>query len=275
MRPVFNYAGHYDATGTFIPVDLQTFDGLWWLVSGKSFGSSMFAYDEFELEEQIRLFVEQVWRTFFVVGFGPGLLGFWIVLRCDWRLGLMLWLMFLGHTIFYINYSVIDKDTMFLPSYLIWALWLGVGYQWLFDLINNQNEPTTMLQRSHWLLHRTIIMVVFIALVWNWSIVSRAHDWSTREYGEEMLNNLEPNALIFGWWDIVPIVQYLQLVEGRRPDIKAINRFLITPQNMWYLIEREINQHPVYINDVPTDLPDNIQTEPVGSFYQLKLVVEN
>ena len=29
----------------------------------------------------------------------------------------------------------------------------------------------------------------------------------------------------FGWWDSIPVVEYLQLVEGERPDVTAINRF--------------------------------------------------
>ena len=31
MQPAFNYAGHYTASGQFIPVNLHTPAGLWWL----------------------------------------------------------------------------------------------------------------------------------------------------------------------------------------------------------------------------------------------------
>lgn len=35
--PAFNYAGQFDATGTFVPVNLTTAAGLWWLISGERF----------------------------------------------------------------------------------------------------------------------------------------------------------------------------------------------------------------------------------------------
>jgi hypothetical protein len=42
--PAFNYAGLYDATGTFIPTSLSSVQGLWWLVSGRAFAGQMLAY---------------------------------------------------------------------------------------------------------------------------------------------------------------------------------------------------------------------------------------
>jgi hypothetical protein len=40
-QPEFNYAGTYDGTGHFYPVNLATPAGLWWLVTGKSFAAQM------------------------------------------------------------------------------------------------------------------------------------------------------------------------------------------------------------------------------------------
>lgn len=39
--PAFNYAGHYDATGVFVPVNLWTPTGLWWLISGRAFAGEL------------------------------------------------------------------------------------------------------------------------------------------------------------------------------------------------------------------------------------------
>ena len=44
FQPAFNYAGQYQADGTFLPVDLHTLSGLWWLVSGRAFAGEMLAY---------------------------------------------------------------------------------------------------------------------------------------------------------------------------------------------------------------------------------------
>jgi hypothetical protein len=55
------------------------------------------------------------------------------MLRQEWRLGLFLILIFAANAVFFINYRVVDKNTMFLPAFLVWALWLGLGYQALLS----------------------------------------------------------------------------------------------------------------------------------------------
>jgi hypothetical protein len=83
------------------------------------------------------------------------------------------------------------------------------------------------------------------------------------------LRELEPNALLFGWWDTVPVIQYLQLVEGQRPDVLAVNRFLISPEDMRRAIEREVMLRPVYIDRTASQLDLNVQFERAGPVYRL------
>jgi hypothetical protein len=267
--PSFNYAGHYDASGAFVPVNLQTAEGLWWLVSGRTFAGEMFAYQGTELWHEIQSFGVQLWRAFFVAGIGPGLLGIIVLLRRDWRLGGMLGLMFALNAWFYIDYRVVDKDTMFLPTYMIWALWLGIGYQVLLDWVRQGSEAPA-LQWKEWLLRGLMVSVVLIALAWNWRLVDLSDDRSARARGEAILRRAEPDALVLGWWDTAPVVEYLQLVEGQRPDVQTINRFLISYDDLLHLIEREATRRPVYIDDPPEDLPSIVRVDPAGPVYRLR-----
>lgn len=268
--PAFNYAGHYDATGVFIPVNLWTPTGLWWLISGRAFAGEMLAYQGAELWAEVWRFIGQLWRAFFALGIGPGILGLIVLGRRDWRLGGMLLLMFGCSAGFYVDYRVIDKDTMFLPAYLVWALWLGVGYQWLLDWVYPAEEKNRLFaQRRVWVLRGIMICAVLLAMGWNWRLTDLSDDWSTRSRGETILRHAQPNALIFGWWDTVPPLEYLQLVEKRRPDVKMINRFLITPGDMRRLITAEIARRPVYIDSVPSELVPTVTAVPVGPIYRL------
>jgi hypothetical protein len=138
-QPAFNYAGYYDANLTFFPVNLQSMSGLVWLVSGRTFAGQMFAYRGPDLWRETWQFGEQLARAFFVVGIGPGILGLVLLFKRNWREGVMLALMFGFSAGFYINYRVIDKDTMFLPAYLVWALWVGIGYQGLLAWLQKLN----------------------------------------------------------------------------------------------------------------------------------------
>ncbi len=263
--PAFNYAGHFNATGTFVPVNLMSFDGFWWLVTGKSFAGEMFGYSSHELWPQARDFGQQLWAAFFAFGIGPGILGLVVLLRRDWRFGGMLLLLFLANTIFYINYRVIDKATMYLPVYLIWAIWLGVGYQALIGWLAH----TVPHYRLKPLAYSVLATVVLFALAWNWTRVDLSNDWSTRQQSEEILQLVQPNALVFGWWDIVPGLQYMQLVEGQRPDVTVINRFLIGGDEMNELILSQLGRRPIYINNPSVDLLRVAKVTPVGPLYHL------
>ncbi len=268
--PSFNYAGVYDSQGVFQTANLQTLEGIWWLLSGKAFSAQMFAYRGLELWQEVIWFGGQLWRAFLGIGLGPGLLGAVLVFRRDWRLGGMLALMFLVTTGFYVDYRVVDKETMFLPSYVIWALWLGVGYQALLDWVAKASG-----RGRHGLPYRVLGVVfaaaVLLSTVWDWSHLSLADDWSTREKGEQILAQAGPDALIFGWWDTVPVIEYLQLVEGQRPDVTAINRFLISPQDLSALIEGRIGQQPIYIDSPISSLEKGYRFLPVGYLYQVVL----
>jgi hypothetical protein len=235
------------------------------------------------------------------VGVGPGIYGIFVQLKRNWRLGIFFLLLFGANAIFYINYRVIDKNTMFLPAFLIWALWVGIGYQsllsWLRttalksgaapseisislrhrigdDLIKLASiSRLKLVSPEKWLtlFGRTLMVaVVFSAVLWNWQRVNLAHDDSARVRGEAIMETAEPNAIILGWWDTVPVVEYLQLVEGQRPDITAINRFLISGPDMEALIDREIGNRPIYINDPPVYLLSQLDAIPAGPIYKLQ-----
>lgn len=270
QQPAFNYAGVYDASGSFVPVNLQTLDGLLWLLTGQSFSGQMFGYRLPEIGEQVAEYGRQLVTAFLFVGVGPGLAGLFILLRRNWRLGGLLLFFFLTNAWFYINYRVIDKNTMYLPTYLIWAIWAGVGYQALLP-----NGLVVDKGRRAWRGVLTapalLTLPVLLAIIWNWPLVDLSDDWSTRAQSEAILQVVEPDALIFGWWDTIPGVQFLQLVEGRRPDVLAINRFLISGEDMNQLILQEIGRRPVYINNPSIELLNVTQATAVGPLYRLSL----
>lgn len=266
-NPPFNYAGHYNALGQFIPVDLHTLHGVFWLVSGQAFRSDMLAYDRFELWGEVERFGILIWRTFLGIGITPGIVGLVVLFRRNWRLGSTLLIMWLCHVAFYINYRVFDKETMFLPAYLIWALWLGVGYQALIDWVYEPTNESSRLRQL--LLQGLILSAVLFAAVWNWPLVDSSSDWSTRTRSEGILQQSERGALIVGWWDVVPPISYLQLVEGQHPDIQTLNRFLIAPDDLQRLLLREIQRRPVYIDSVPNGLQPLVETRAVGPLLQL------
>lgn len=274
-EPVFNYAGNYDATGIFHAENLASVSGLWRMVTGASFTPMMFGYPLDGVWEETRQFLVFLAGSFLAIGMGPGLLGIWQSIRRKWKVGVMLALMFAGHAIFYINYRAIDKELMYLPAYLIWALWLGLGYELI--LAWNDQEPEKIpvgsskpVNRANLVLSGVMLAAVGVALILNWRLVDLSQDRNAREMGEEILQTLPADALYFGYWDTVPVVQYLKLVEGKRADVQAINRFLIAPQAMVEWIRRDLPERPVFVDSLPGGLQEEAVALPAGPIFKIK-----
>ena len=183
-------------------------------------------------------------------------------------IGGMFGLMFFFNAGFFINYQVLDKDTMYLPTYLIWALWVAYGLHELLEWIK-QIESVRIRTLSLRISSVLIMTTVLFSLVWNWRIVDLSKDWSTRELGETILHNADRGALIYGWWDVVPVIQYLQLVEGMRPDVTAVNRFLISQNDMMTSIKKEIQERPIYVDNIISELSTTLSTKSIGPVFRL------
>jgi hypothetical protein len=61
----------------------------------------------------------------------------------------------------------------------------------------------------------------------------------------------------------------VQLIEGRRPDVQAVNRFLIRHDDLVALLEREVDRRPVYIDEPVEGLSPSVQATQIGPLLRL------
>lgn len=268
--PAFNYAGSFDGAGHFQPVNLLRPAGILWLATGRSFAGQMFGYGPAATAAEIGRLVVQLNRAFLGIGLGPGLLGAALLIRARRPIGLLLGLFALVNAGFFAAYRVVDKETMFLPLFLVWALWVGVGYQWLLDWVDGRRDRIP--SRARMALGAAMLTAVFVGAGLTWPLADRSGDHGARLRGERVLAAVAPDALVLGWWDTVPVLQYLQLVEGLRPDVVAINRFLIPTEALDTLLRREIGRRPVYIDSVPNTLAGEVEVTDADLLMRLRPV---
>jgi hypothetical protein len=270
QRPEFNYAGHVDATGAFVPVDLASPRGLWWLVSGRPFADLMLAVTDASLLRALLDFGAELWRVSLGIGIGAGLLGLASGLRRAPAFFAAVLAMFVVHAGFYLTYDAIDKATMFLPNHLLWVLLVAAGCQSLERML--AGERARIPQRTPkltWALRAAIAGAVALGLLWNGRLVDLSRDTSARERGEWILRHVEEDALVVGWWNTVPVVEYLQLVEGRRPDVDAVNRFLIRQEDLSRLLQSEAGRRPVYSDETLVGIVPRLERHPFGFLFRL------
>ena len=131
--PAVNLAGAYAVDGSFRPVDLGSISGLAWMLTGRQFDSLFFSDGLLpsipQIQETLGLF------TMNFLGFGLVLGAYGLVILARQRRGpLAVWLTaFVPFTYFYTTYGALDRDLMFGPALLLWAMPLAFGLNALAD----------------------------------------------------------------------------------------------------------------------------------------------
>jgi hypothetical protein len=264
-HPAFNYAGHYDAQGNFVALDLTQPANLWWLVTGKGFQSLMFDYTPAELIKEVGQAAYWLWGNFLGIGLVPGLVGAWVQMRKSPRHFILFGSILVANLAFFTNYRVIDKAVMFVPAYLVWAVWVGEGFSWLIGWVQGQRRAENRSPAWAW----GLVALAVVALAVNWPLVNVRDDTRARDRAEAALMQAARDAIILGWWTSAPPMHYLQLVENRRPDVLVINRFLIGADEMYSLIDHSLGTRSVYVMELDEGLINAYSPVPVGPMYEL------
>jgi hypothetical protein len=247
-NPLLNMAGEYAVDGSFQSVNLLTPQGIWWMLSGVQFRKLFFANGFLPGIDAILKTITEFWANFLGFGLIIGLIGLWVLYKTNRNL-LFVWLaFFLPYLYFYTTYGAPDRDTMFGPAYLLWTIPLAYGLQWATSVV-----PTPTKRFA-------LTALPLIMLIINFPLLDASRDTTVRDYAQTLIKGLPTNATVFGvWWDIAPL-QYLQIVEKQRPDLKLINIFLFDKKKLADYVDMRVNdpdQYPdatIFLSDALSNL---------------------
>ncbi len=158
--------------------------------------------------------------TLFTFQFNPFvivlvLIGALRLIRCDWRLALML----LGgttlHTFVALTYRAPQTVEYLLPAYVLLAIVIGYG-------LHAPRTTHHVLRITHYALLAACGVLIVLQFANNFPSFNwlRQND-DTRAYAESLLNDAPPNAIILSNWHWANPMWYLQQVEGVRPDVEV------------------------------------------------------
>jgi hypothetical protein len=186
---------------------------------GKGFGGDMFAFLRFD---------RVLWERFLVVGnilhfqFGAPLLllsavGFaWLAWRKR-KLALLLGGMFVTMAFLVATYRAPQSVEYLMPAYVPLALCVGSALGWTARSASRQADKPLYAASVALLL----LPVFFLGQAHLSSYVELHGDHSAREYAESVLLQAPPGAHILANWHWYTPLLYLQLVEGKRPDVEV------------------------------------------------------
>jgi len=172
-----------------------------------------------------------------------GLAGLVSLGRRDGPQALGLGLAFIGETIFPLGYQVIDPEVFFIPSYLIWALFIAQGLGWLRQTMSRlAQRRRPILALGRWLFLGLCLALPVVPLTRNWATADRSHDFSARRWAEAFLQDMEPNAMVVlpqpYFYSQKQTLLYLMVVEGVVPNLEFIEADEI---------DRWVGRRPVYL----------------------------
>jgi len=281
---------------------LDLYDGSWlafWeLISGSLFRGSLHAPTGSDLPGRIGLWATLLHQQFGGLGIGLGLVGLVALARRGWGIAIGLLVAYLSVVAFCLVYFIGDIADLFTPSYLVFALWIGIGIEQLrrwavgpvapLPLARQPDDHTAMMAgcpTATWGGQRALSWIVLLitALLPLYLLVAHlpTHDWSqawaTREKWETLLARPLPTGaiLLSNDRDEMTPLWYLRYVENRRPDLLGLFP-LITPRpehaNIGRLAETALAWgRPVYlIKAMPgLDIKFDIATAPAESLWQV------
>ncbi len=205
----------------FPQVDLFSPEGWLWMIRGGMFESLFFSVPLADLGGHLRRLVAQLLANFGILAAGLSLLGLaaGIAGRRDRRhFVIACALLFLCHSGFYLAYGALDTDWMYSVSYLVAALLFGLGLETLAGRVRLAGVIPAL------------AALLVLRLAWfNYPYADLSRDRSARHTGERILAAMDPGALFVGMWEHVPILEYLQVVESRRPDVRLVNGVFVGP----------------------------------------------
>ncbi|MEL6150108.1 MAG: DUF2723 domain-containing protein, partial [Chloroflexota bacterium] len=211
---LYNAAGYYDGAGEFVSLPLDTMRGVWWMVRAVQFRTLYFY-------EGVVPSWTQVQDVFFVVGSNTYWLGAvlalvgLIAMANTARRELVAWtVLFVPFIYFYTTYGAIDRTTMIGPAHALLALPMAHGLLVLLDGLPQRVKTG--------LIGMAVLLMLGVNLP---GFIAQRSDNSYAN-AVRAIENMPPDAVVFGPWELIVSMQYVQLVDGERDDLTLYNLFL-------------------------------------------------
>jgi hypothetical protein len=244
---------------------------------------------------RLRMAADLLRDQFGLVGMALGLLG---VLRLAfgrrWALLALTGLTYLANVVFTLVYFIGDIFVLFIPSYLVCALWLALGAATLGEgvgegIVRWKGTPVRygpweegyhkMISSIRSLVSlATVIPLCILPLTLlsrNYPQIDQSHNYEVRDRWREILAEPLPwrAILVSNDRDEIMPLWYYQFVEGQRPDLNGLFPRIVpdpTYENIVRLVDDVLaTGRPIYLIKEMPGLEIKYQLEPSGSLVRV------
>lgn len=198
-------------------------------------------------------------------------------------LGLLL-LAHLGETAFAIVFWVVDSEIFFIPSYLTFLFFVGIGLAVLCDALQTRLASK---QRARVAQGALLVSVALVAAFLLWTNYARndqsRNDAADARWQEILAEPLEKNAVLMGPWEDLTPFEYYAYVENMRRDLKR-DKIVVYRDQLALVSQGDVaarvraalqNGTAVYLTRYPADTEtldfSRLDLTPVASLWRVTL----
>jgi tetratricopeptide (TPR) repeat protein len=210
-------------------------------------------------EPQYHAGVKFFWAVPFILGLWGGFVNAWRSRRTFILMAFVMLVSSIG-LIWHLNFKadeVRERDYFFVALFHFFAIWIGVGGAGLVYLVREALGNSVARNVAGWATAALLMLLPIGQLNAGWFEHDRSRFLVARDYAYNMLEPLEPNAILLtnGDNDTFPL-WYLQEVEGVRKDVRVANLSLLNTD--WYIKQLRDTEPTVPIT-WSDEVVDNLQ----------------
>lgn len=162
------------------------------------------------------------------LGLSLGLIGLLAIIRRRvWPLVMLTLPPYLSYVGFNLVYFIGDVYVLFIPTYLIWAVWIGWGvWELAATLLSLSGSRFSSPARQR--LAEGLMVVSFflpaLLLARNYAVVDQSQNWSVASFWQAVFQSEPPphSILVSNDRDEIMPLWYYQYVDGRRTDLLGL-----------------------------------------------------
>jgi len=236
-----------------------------------------------KLKEYFILFTNQ----FTIYIWWIGIIGLGVLFKKNFKLLLLLLLIFVADVFYSINYQIGDIEVYYIPSFVIWVIFIGYGIKWILSLLETLKFKRFIVKRGIiYVLYTLFLFSLILSYNKNYYQNDKSKYYFSYDFGRNILRQLPPKTILFVLveGDTLPI-WYHKYIEKAREDVAIIRLYWLN--RAWYVskiknrypwLKIKLNEEPVkglYFNYQPIFkkiITDNVELFPIYFVFRDPLV---
>ncbi len=207
----------------YVEMWVYNFEDFMWWITGGQFKGRMFSYTfgEFFLD-RIPYYILKLKNQFHVIGMVIGLAGACLMIRDRLKQVSLLMLIYFGNLFFSLNYGVGDVYVFFIPSYIMFAVFIAAGLDAAYRKLAAVKNLDKRLREGVFI--ALSLLLFFRVYAGNYPVVNQSDNVWTDKFVDIILDNVESNSVILTpGYDWGQFYLYKLIGEQKRKgdDIKA------------------------------------------------------